>query len=637
VAGNTRVITLGGLGADSHSVGLTILRSALSAQGYRVNYLGIQNRLPAFFEQSRHSDVVMMSCMDGHSRHYLAAFPELRRRYPVDDCLWYIGGSLSVYDVDALLADLTPLGFNRAFSGYVAIPAVLSMLERDLAGRPDRPRAADPVEAVRPLPSRAVVPPDERMEPDRFKAQRTEVLEQWETGWAARRLDDNAAFLLRQPSFAAAQARPLGRPLLQPRCGVALADDQVAAFLALRDGGADVLSYQVDSLTRSNDYAGARTAIAESRDRRTSTLNGFPMVNHGVEELRRIAATVRMPLQARHSTRDPRLLAEISFAGGVTGFEGGAICYNMPYYKDYSIVESLDRWQYVDRLAGLYFDRYGIVIDREFFGTLTAVLVPPSLAILTNLIEAILATMQGVRSVSLGYAEQGNRSQDIAAVRVLRDLGGRIPAQFGQPGVQVNTVFHQYMAAFPPDEQRARELIVASATTGALSGATRILTKTPVEAARIPSIEDNREGLLLSRRGLALSERTAPAEAVIKVEESMLRMEVDQLLASVFACGNGSLTQGVTNAFARGLIDIPFAPNRENRGEVLTARDADGAVRYLDPGRLQFSAEVRDFHRSKMDGRRSTMGSGPRGDWALVEYDTAQLPLGRYHGWPLDE
>jgi methylaspartate mutase epsilon subunit len=75
----------------------------------------------------------------------------------------------------------------------------------------------------------------------------------------------------------------------------------------------------------------------------------------------------------------------------------------------------------------------------------------------------------------------------------------------------------------------------------------------------------------------------------------------------------------------------------ENRGEVLTARDADGAVRFLDTGRLQRSAEVREFHQSKIDSRRKALRPGPRDDWALVEHGTSQLPLGHYERWPLDE
>src|SRR5215813_7003249 len=226
-------------------------------------------------------------------------------------------------------------------------------------------------------------------------------------------------------------------------------------FKNFKRAGVRVLSYQVDSLTRNNNYVGAEDGIRESRMSSTSTINGFPVVNHGVSGLRKIAQQIHLPLQTRHSTRDPRLLAEISYAGGVTSFEGGAICYNIPYYKDYPLDESIKVWQYVDRLTSRYYERFGIRLDREFFGTLTATLIPPSLAIVVNILEALLAIRQGVRCVSLGYAEQGHRIQDIAAMRMLRCLAEETIRRLGYHDVQINTVFQQYMAAF--SESQAEE------------------------------------------------------------------------------------------------------------------------------------------------------------------------------------
>ena len=219
-------------------------------------------------------------------------------------------------------------------------------------------------------------------------------------------------------------------------------------YWAFKNVGARVLSYQVDSLTRNNNYVDAEIAIRESYASGRSTVNGFPVINHGVGGLRRIISEVQVPLQTRHSTRDPRLLAEISYAGGVTAFEGGSICYTIPYYKNYPPDQSIAAWQYVDYLTGLYFKRFGIVLDREFFGTLTATLIPPCLAIATGIIEAILAIQQGVKCVSLGYAEQGDRVQDIAGIRVIGEMAEKFIRNLGYKDVQINTVFHQYMAAF---------------------------------------------------------------------------------------------------------------------------------------------------------------------------------------------
>ena len=343
-----------------------------------------------------------------------------------------------------------------------------------------------------------------------------------------------------------------------------------------------------------------------------------------------------MPLQTRHSTRDPRLLAEISYAGGVTAFEGGAICYNIPYYKDYPLRQSLKTWQYVDRLTGLYYERYGIVLDREFFGTLTATLIPPSLAIAVNLIEAILAVQQGVKCVSLGYAEQGNRAQDIAAIRTLRAMGEETLRRMGHRNIQVNTVFQQYMAAFPANTAHAEELIYNSAITATLSGATRVIVKTAVEAIKIPVLSDNVHSMGLVMRGMADAGNHLVDEIRIEEECAIMRREVDAIMEAVIMSGGGCIAEGVANAFNRGILDIPFSPSIHNRHEVMTARDVDGAVRYLSCGQLPFDRELREFHASKMAERRRAEGLLENQNYLLVERDVMSIPREQYESWPLD-
>jgi methylaspartate mutase epsilon subunit len=397
-----------------------------------------------------------------------------------------------------------------------------------------------------------------------------------------------------------------------------------------------VLSYHVDSLTRNNNYAGAEEAIRESRASGAATINGFPVINHGVPALRRIISEVGAPLQTRHSTRDPRLLAEISYAGAVTSFEGGAICYNIPYYKDYPLDQSIRNWQYVDSLTGLYFKRFGVVLDREFFGTLTATLIPPCLAVVTNIIEAVLAVRQGVRCVSLGYAEQGHRAQDIAAIRALGRMARDILCNLGYGDVQINTVFQQYMAAFPASAERSAELIFNSAVTAALSGAARVIGKTPVEALRIPSLEDNLSGIDLIRRGITSAGEGRVDEARVEEECDLIRREAECIFDSVVFCGKGDIARGVVAGFERGFLDVPFSPSVHNRGEVVTARDVEGAVRFLSPGNLQLTRELREFHEEKACERRRAEGlRSARCDYLLVERDVMQVARGQYERWPL--
>ncbi len=632
-------ILLGGLGGDSHSVGLTILRQSLLANGYQVNYLGTQNTLADFFQTAGLTNLVMISSMDGHARYYLREFFTFKREFKTNSTLWYLGGNLGVSEGGE--REFIEMGFNRVFVKFVELTIVLNTIERDLEG----------VEAVANYPERwkqsvqascsSGVASDELLEHETFESRRREVLEHWKTGNAARNLASNAQFLMRQPSFPKAQTQVKmdhGQILIQPRCGVALIGEQIRLFKNFKRAGVKVLSYQVDSLTRNNNYAGAEEIIRDSRLSGTSTLNGFPVINHGVTGLRRIAQQVHLPLQTRHSARDPRLLAEISYAGGVTSFEGGAISYNIPYYKNYPLAESIRNWQYVDYLTGLHHKLFGVVLDREFFGTLTATLIPPCLAIVTNVIEALLAVRQGVKCVSLGYAEQGHRSQDIAAIRMMKKMTSEILDRMGYKDVQLNTVFHQYMAAFPPCLKRADELIRNSAITAARSGATRIMGKTLVEAFGIPTLTDNITGIELIRSGLAGAADCYVDEARVAEECAAIRREVEAIFESVVLCGNGDIAQGVVTGFKEGLMDIPFSSSIHNRGEAMTMRDVEGAVRFLSTGNLRLDRESCEFHQHKVNERRKAEGARSCSeDHRLVERDVTRIVSCRYERWPLGQ
>lgn len=631
-------ILLGGLGGDSHSVGLTILRQSLSAHGYQVRYLGTQNTLSEFFRSASMANLVMISSMDGHARYYLREFPSFKREFETNGTLWYLGGNLGSNNGSE--RDYLEMGFHRVFVNFIELETVLNTLERDLNGAD--PAAMYPAlweQSLRATRSLSGTVSDTLLDKETFDSARREVLEHWKTGSRARGLAGNAQFLLRQPSFPRIQAQTRtgrNKMLVQPRSGVALIGEQIRLFKNFKRAGVKVLSFQVDSLTRNNNYAGAEEAIRESRVSGTSTINGFPLVNHGVTGLRKIAQQIHLPLQTRHSTRDPRLLAEISYAGGVTSFEGGAICYNIPYYKDYPVAESIRNWQYVDYLTGLYHKHFGVVLDREFFGTLTATLIPPCIAIVTNILETLLAVRQGVKCVSLGYAEQGHRSQDIAAIRMMGEMTSEILGNMGYKDVQLNTVFHQYMAAFPPCQVRADELIRNSAITAVRSGATRMIGKTPVEAFRIPTITDNLTGIELINGGLATAADCYVDEARVAEECAVIRREVETIFESIVVCGNGDITQGIVKGFRNGFIDIPFSPSVHNRGEVMTTRDVEGAVRFLSAGNLQLDRETRQFHDDKVSERRRAEGIySPLQDPILVERDVMQVACCRYEHWPL--
>jgi methylaspartate mutase epsilon subunit len=257
-------------------------------------------------------------------------------------------------------------------------------------------------------------------------------------------------------------------------------------------------------------------------------------------------------------------------------------------------------------------------------------------AIASDLLESVLAVQQGVKCLSLGYAEQGSRIQDVAAIRTMRRMANSLIQNLGYKDVQINTVFHQYMAAFPNDRRLAEDLVYNSAITAALSGATRMLVKTPSEAFGIPTVDDNVHALGLVRAGIMAAEMESVDDIQVETECDIIRRETQAILDSMILSGAGGIARGIVAGFEKGYMDIPFSPSIHNQGEVMTARDLDGAVRFLSLGNLQFDSELRDFHRYKMDQRRRAEGIQYESQsYQLVEKDVMQIARGEYDGWPL--
>ena len=241
---------------------------------------------------------------------------------------------------------------------------------------------------------------------EKFNEIRQEILQTWPTGHGLS-LEEGIAYQKTIPeakNFAVAmrKASQAGKTLLQPRAGVALIQDHIKLLQYLEnEGEADLLPTTIDAYTRQNRYQEAAVGIEKSLQARTSLLNGFPAVNHGLAGCRQVTESVKSPIQVRHSTPDARLLAEITLAGGFTSYEGGGISYNIPYTKKVPLQKSIDDWKYVDRLVGIY-EENGIHINREPFGPLTGTLVPPFVSHVVAIIEGILALRQGVKSITLG-------------------------------------------------------------------------------------------------------------------------------------------------------------------------------------------------------------------------------------------
>ncbi len=386
--------------------------------------------------------------------------------------------------------------------------------------------------------------------------------------------------------------------LIQPRSGVSDHAGMLTLLGQLQH--ADIGSITIDAYTRLNLWEKART---ETR------LNGYPLVTRGVLLGRELLASVPIPLEVRHGSPNGCLLAETAFACGITSFEGGGISYNLPYCKDVALKRSLSDWQYVDRLTGLLTEASGVLIDREGFGTLTAVLVPPSTSIAISILEMLLAVEQGVRCVTISYPESGNLVQDVSALRVIPRLA-KTHADQVAPGTNptIFTAMHQWMGVFPTNQSQAHKLISYGVLAGIAGRATKLINKTTEEALGLPTAQANATAIAYCQELVAYFAEHADAidelcnqiDAAVNIEQSLIEREVNEILSAVYSLGTDDLVSSITRAFQLGILDIPFPASRHARGAVLPARDSDGAIRYLNYGGLSVSPATRRLNHDRL-------------------------------------
>ncbi len=378
-----------------------------------------------------------------------------------------------------------------------------------------------------------------------------------------------------------------GVPALQPRCGVG-GHDEMRSLLRQLEAGAspDLLPVTIDSHTRLRHFDVAAETLRTS----PKNLNGYPLVSHGWVRGRELNASVQAPLEIRHGSPDARDLFAVSIASGITSFEGGGISYNLPYCKDVPLPVSLEAWREVDAACGTL-AQAGVIVDRELFGTLTAVLVPPSLSIAITLLEAILAARAGVRCLSVAYPQGGALVQDVAALRAIPRLASR----YLPPSVEVFPVLHQFMGVFPRARDKADALIFYGGLVGRLGGAAKIITKTNQEAYGIPDVEANIAGIRTTR--LATSELLdfiRVDQEQIDEEQEWIESEVDELVEPILAADDTAAA--IAQAFAAGALDIPFSASIHAHSQVTPQRDATGAIRYLAVGGLPFGRSTLQRH-----------------------------------------
>lgn len=385
-----------------------------------------------------------------------------------------------------------------------------------------------------------------------------------------------------------ANAKGTGAIAVQPRSGVGGHREMVELLSRIEaEANPDILTLTIDSYSRLGMFDHATRILQKN----PAALNGYPLVSHGWRRGRDLNQRTKQPLDIRHGSPIADHLFETAIASGITSFEGGGIAYNLPYAKKVPLEESIASWRRIDRLCG-ELAKQDIIVSREMFGTLTAVLIPPSTSLAITLLEAISAARDGVQCLLIAYPQGGNSLQDIAALRSIDSLARR----YLPPGPRVYPVLHQYMGPFPRDKAKASALILLGGLVAKLGGAAKVVTKTYEEALGIPTVEANVDGIRLTRCALArIFDFIELDEATITEEMRWIEREVIELVDPII--GVRDFHKAIVEAFKAGRLDVPFSPSIFTMGNVIPVRDPQGAIRYLSSGGLPFSETTRRRNR----------------------------------------
>ena len=170
---------------------------------------------------------------------------------------------------------------------------------------------------------------DTRWDADYFLAERAGALGEWPTGREVD-LDEAIRFHAALPAHKV-QARQLARAktegsiVVLPQVGQARIETmlEIIRFVEGECGMSDWNDSWfviLDAYSRKKRFAAVDKAIKASQDAGVNLLSGYPAVNHGVAGFRQLLAASGHSLYLSTLDEDPRLSAEISLAGGGTGY-----------------------------------------------------------------------------------------------------------------------------------------------------------------------------------------------------------------------------------------------------------------------------------------------------------------------------
>jgi methylaspartate mutase epsilon subunit len=455
-----------------------------------------------------------------------------------------------------------------------------------------------------------------RIDEDAFMKMREKELSIWPTGKDVD-LDEAVEYQKNLPDskifFKVVQRlNKEGRTVVFPRAGQPILEDEIELNKILVETGIPLLPITTDSYTRGLMLEKAQQALEESVRTGKPMLNGYPIINHGVKNTRKVTEACDAAYNLRiGGPIAQKLGAEIGFASGITAQPPSIFQLFANYDKKISLAECIEGSQYVFRLMGYYADR-GPIITSDIHGWNPNSVFPLSIHLSTIILTAIIGAGQGVKSIIPLVEFQGHIAQDLAWYNLAKRLLREYLDKLGYKDVIIPGTMANQIPLYPvPQEQGGAFAYLAyTAFVGALARAEASYIRTIDESAGIPTKEAHAVSYRAANwiYNVLRTQDFGFESADVKTEEEMAEKEIRAIIDKVFEIGNGDAAKGSVLSVEAGILDSPFSANINVRDNVMGIRDLKGACRYLEFGNLPFSREIKEFHREKVAEREAAEG-----------------------------
>ena len=480
---------------------------------------------------------------------------------------------------------------------------------------------------------------NKRLSDEEFlRIRKEEVLSQWETGRDLENLDEciaggyeHSVAIGRNYAIKVREAKEQGTHLLQPQFGWALTEQMINGMSYVEEespllpiGLWNIFS---DSYTRKNNYKMAAVGIERSIKEGTTMLNGWPIVNFGVKDARRIKMAIKSPMTLNSTDADGRLASETALAAGWNACNCRSITEVMSHCKDIPLDEEIRINQYESRLAAIYHER-GVPQSPHISCNLTGY---DSCGFKSFIMvaQSLLGAEQGLQQVYLEFGINMNLIQDTAMMRVTKRLCEEYCERFGYTNIKFITNSNMFQGAFPPRLEECSAMMNLAITIGLLGGSTALVLKCQDEAFATPTKEGMAASVRMARHlerlvgDLRLNEC-----ADVDEEERMLELEVRAMMEKCLEAGDGDIALGLCKGVDAGWVSTMISPWKFNRGNVLLMRDSSNAMRYFDTGDMPLPQEVKEYHMDKLKSRAAKEGRPLDFDMVVSDLQYAsRLPI----------